>query len=129
MSKHAHAGELVLGVRDRHSRLRIIAFIYLLQVTARPSFSFNVSLLHCFFIVESAQSVDPRQRGTGGLKERLRGRRRIEGHCGCTDNRSRAHTVKLRIIVADLEVGVGMKESERSKMELGREEDVWEGVD
>lgn len=68
-SKHAHAGELVLGVRDRHGSLRIIVFIYLPQVTARPGFSFNASLLDCFFIVESAQSVDLRQRGTGGLKE------------------------------------------------------------
>lgn len=68
-SKHAHAGELVLGVRDRHGSLRIIVFIYLPQVTARPGFSFNASLLDRFFIVESAQSVDLRQRGTGGLKE------------------------------------------------------------
>lgn len=131
-NKHVHTGELVLGVRDRHGSLGIIVFIYLPQVTARPGFSFNASLLDRFFIVESAQSVDPRQRGTGGLKESskwLRGRRRVEGHCGCTDSRSRAHTVKLRIIVAYLEVGVGMKESERNKMELGREEDVWEGVD
>lgn len=37
--------------------------------------------------------------------------------------------MKLQITVTYLEVGVGMKESERRKMELGREEDVWEGVD
>lgn len=37
--------------------------------------------------------------------------------------------MKLQIIVTYLEGGVGMKECERRKMELGREEDVWEGVD
>lgn len=61
-SKHVHGGELVLGVRDRHGSLGIIVFIYLPQVTARPGFSFNASLLDRFFIVESAQSVDLRQR-------------------------------------------------------------------
>lgn len=74
----------------------------------------------------------PRQRGAGGLRESskwLRSRHRVEGHCGCIDSRSRAHTVKLQIIVTYLEGGVGMKECERRKMELGREEDVWEGVD
>lgn len=110
MRKHAHVGEMVLGVGERYGRLRIIASIYLPPAGHSKSKIF----LLCFFaglFLYSIVSTKCRpetegNRSARGSSKQLLYRHRTKGHYECIDSRSQAHTVKLQNIIAFPEVEV-----------------------